>query len=653
MDIKKFLEGKIITEAEYKGRKVNLNKPFRTPDGPKKFSVYVKNEKGNIVKVNFGDPNMRIKRNSPERRKSFRARHRCETPGPKTKARYWSCQAGWNKTKTVKDLIKEEVFKKLNESTNDKWYNSVEYGNHLKDLLKREPGKLIDVPKDIINYELLCKIAVSQNGNAIKMVDPSNESYYQLCQIAVRQNPYSIFLIDENSFSEKELYFNLCERAYLGDPDVLKYIPKEYQEKIKNSFKDPEYIQQKERQYPTTGDVFMESEDLQEGWRDNITKVLAGLSLITTLNTGISFAKGSDKDNAVKEYIAKKFTGNVNDIAGYTKGGYPVYKKDSPSAKEFKSKYNNAIENNIPSFEYNGFNYQVTNNTREKLDTLGIAQIGFKTDLNRPEISDKRYDVPAVRSVSEPETSTKNVDNSKSSNISTFNKNKIYDLSAEINNNISISNNEWFELPDDYMKYLKSYGKEIQSTYNVKALRDTKTNKIYLSLPKTKEGVNSYVKIFKKYVLPKMKGIEAVKTLDGKVVSIQDFLGGQLNELFFFNKEKRNKEFNDEQKKHKDNPNAIHYVAEPQPTAKYQPKTTSMYDIVDSKKLEESYDNLENYMFFNNLETIKRNIETILSSDFTQIDNILKNGHDWAESHIAMASENVSQVADFLENELN
>ena len=82
-----------IVASEYQGRKVTLNKPFRTPGGPKKFSVYVKNEKGNVVKVNFGDPNMKIKKNIPERRKGFRARHNCDNPGPKWKARYWSCKA--------------------------------------------------------------------------------------------------------------------------------------------------------------------------------------------------------------------------------------------------------------------------------------------------------------------------------------------------------------------------------------------------------------------------------------------------------------------------------------------------------------------------------------------------------------------------------
>jgi len=79
---------KIIEAKEKK----TLNKPFRTPKGPKKFSVYVKNEKGNVVKVNFGDPNMEIKRDDPKRRASFRARHKCDSPGPKWKARYWSCK---------------------------------------------------------------------------------------------------------------------------------------------------------------------------------------------------------------------------------------------------------------------------------------------------------------------------------------------------------------------------------------------------------------------------------------------------------------------------------------------------------------------------------------------------------------------------------
>jgi hypothetical protein len=82
-----------IQESEYKGRKVTLNKPFYTPDGPKKRSVYVKNSKGNVVKVNFGDPNMEIKRDIPSHRKSFRARHKCSEKKDKTTPGYWSCKA--------------------------------------------------------------------------------------------------------------------------------------------------------------------------------------------------------------------------------------------------------------------------------------------------------------------------------------------------------------------------------------------------------------------------------------------------------------------------------------------------------------------------------------------------------------------------------
>ena len=79
-----------LFEAEYQGRIVKLNKPMQ--GDVKKFKVYVKNPKGNVVKVNFGDPNMRIKKSNPARRRSFRARHNCDNPGPKHKARYWSCR---------------------------------------------------------------------------------------------------------------------------------------------------------------------------------------------------------------------------------------------------------------------------------------------------------------------------------------------------------------------------------------------------------------------------------------------------------------------------------------------------------------------------------------------------------------------------------
>ena len=105
-DLKEFLQfikeyKPDVNEAEYQGREVKLNKPMR--GDVKKFKVYVKNEKGNVVKVNFGhggtsakkagEETMRIKKDDPERRKAFRARHNCDSPGPRTGARYWSCKA--------------------------------------------------------------------------------------------------------------------------------------------------------------------------------------------------------------------------------------------------------------------------------------------------------------------------------------------------------------------------------------------------------------------------------------------------------------------------------------------------------------------------------------------------------------------------------
>ena len=80
----------VIEEGEYQGRKVELNKPMQ--GDVKKFKVYVNNEKGNVVKVNFGQKGMVIKKDNPAARKSFRARMNCDNPGPKWKANYWSCR---------------------------------------------------------------------------------------------------------------------------------------------------------------------------------------------------------------------------------------------------------------------------------------------------------------------------------------------------------------------------------------------------------------------------------------------------------------------------------------------------------------------------------------------------------------------------------
>jgi len=84
-------EEEYLVEAKHRGRNVKLNKPFRTPGGPKKFAVYVKTPGGTIKKVTFGDPNLRVRSSNKKAAKSFRARHKCAQKKDRTTAGYWSC----------------------------------------------------------------------------------------------------------------------------------------------------------------------------------------------------------------------------------------------------------------------------------------------------------------------------------------------------------------------------------------------------------------------------------------------------------------------------------------------------------------------------------------------------------------------------------
>jgi hypothetical protein len=107
-----------MNEAEYKGRTVKLGKPMR--GDVKKFKVFVKNSSGKVVKVNFGDPNMEIKRDNPKRRKSFRARHKCSQAKDRTTPKYWSCRM-WSK-KPVSKIVEKDLSESKKSSIFDKNY---------------------------------------------------------------------------------------------------------------------------------------------------------------------------------------------------------------------------------------------------------------------------------------------------------------------------------------------------------------------------------------------------------------------------------------------------------------------------------------------------------------------------------------------------
>jgi len=151
------MEMKIAGESEYQGKKVTLNKPFRTPEGPKKFSVYVKNDKGNVVKVNFGDPNMEIRRDNDDARKNFRSRHQCDVDsGPKWKAKYWSCKM-WEKGFSVTDVLNKKSFEKIsgdNEPTNPSLWEKVQKLTKGEVKSIKHNGKEINGPNDGKGFEI-------------------------------------------------------------------------------------------------------------------------------------------------------------------------------------------------------------------------------------------------------------------------------------------------------------------------------------------------------------------------------------------------------------------------------------------------------------------------------------------------------------------
>ena len=116
LDMDQDIEDIDYSEAEKK----TLNKPFRLKDGNKKFGVYVKNPKtGNVIMVKFGDPNMEIKRDNPDRRRSFRARHKCDTAKDKTTPRYWSCKF-WSK-KPVSSMASAEAIEWDDDEVLSEW----------------------------------------------------------------------------------------------------------------------------------------------------------------------------------------------------------------------------------------------------------------------------------------------------------------------------------------------------------------------------------------------------------------------------------------------------------------------------------------------------------------------------------------------------
>ena len=144
--------------AEYEGKEVKLNDPFRLPSGSKKkFGVYVKNPKtGNVIKVEFGDPNLSIKRDDPERLKNFRARHNCDQKTDKTTPGYWSCKF-WEKDKPVSKLLKKGKVESVGEGCGCDECMNESRKKKITYVINRRTGEVVYGPTDVADAKQFLK----------------------------------------------------------------------------------------------------------------------------------------------------------------------------------------------------------------------------------------------------------------------------------------------------------------------------------------------------------------------------------------------------------------------------------------------------------------------------------------------------------------
>jgi len=177
---------------EEEKKKVKLNKIMR--GDVKKYKVYVKNDKGNVVKVNFGDPNMEIKRDDPNRRRNFRARHNCDNPGPRWKARYWACKT-WS-AKPVSAMLKEsevlEEAKKNKAKNPKKWSSCISQAKAKFDVYpsayanawaakcyKSKGGKWKKLSEDIADYALDTLKGKIYNPDLFGLISYRNQKIFE------------------------------------------------------------------------------------------------------------------------------------------------------------------------------------------------------------------------------------------------------------------------------------------------------------------------------------------------------------------------------------------------------------------------------------------------------------------------------------------
>lgn len=210
------IPGELITKMSEakKNEDKTLNKPFRLPTGSKKkFGVYVKNDKGNIVMVKFGDPNMEIRRDNPQARKSFRARHQCDTnPGPKWKARYWSCRF-WDKSPVSSMASQDELFN-LNPNLRSILEIDEDYDESFSDETNdniSQANKLIVKTTNIMKFKNIDELYTSLSEASLPdgITAQAIREFFS-DQIKIANNSYEA-MVQEKQTKEQELSVTLAE----------------------------------------------------------------------------------------------------------------------------------------------------------------------------------------------------------------------------------------------------------------------------------------------------------------------------------------------------------------------------------------------------------------------------------------------------------
>lgn len=288
--------------AQKKKGKAPLNKPFRLPKGSKKkFGVYVKNDKGNIVMVKFGDPNLSIKRSDPARRKSFRARHNCENPGPKYRARYWSCQWSWHPSKKVaaSEDMQEEITLEAEIQAKGKglWYNIQQKKKRMGKNYRPAP----EGSKDRPTQEALKKAQASDYLNEEYEWDGETE-FDQAELIKMDASLAQVEEVEEEGYTIQE-NFNGCPFAVVEEGEIEQcFDTREKAQRYIDLDKEEEMLEE-ESKMPM--EMAKESEEELKDYKEDFYGMIVGS--INSIKTHAENILNKLDDPMVKENLTEPF----------------------------------------------------------------------------------------------------------------------------------------------------------------------------------------------------------------------------------------------------------------------------------------------------------------------------------------------------------